>query len=94
MDPATRQASNELFGGDFRFYTNSMGIHQYLPNDNLLVVVPGEGRIVEVSGRGQKIMEFNNLSRSAGYNGHVENAQWLPPDYFKKFPSCPRHNRE
>jgi hypothetical protein len=94
MDPETRQTSNELFGGDLRFYTNSMGVHQYLPNGNLLVVVPGEGRIVEVSARGQNVMEFNNLSRSAGYNGHVENAQWVPLDYFRYIPSCPRLNRE
>jgi hypothetical protein len=79
-----------LFGGDLRFFSGAMGTHQYLPNGNVLLVVPDEGRILEVTSHGDKVMEFNNLSRSARYNAHVENAQWLPQNYFDQMPSCPR----
>ena len=66
-----------------------MGKHQYLPNGNVLIVVPGEGRILEVTGDGANVMEFNNLSSiSLNYNEHVENGLWVPPDYFQTVPRC------
>ena len=71
-----------------------MGAHQYLPNGNLLVVVPDEGRVVEVTGKGEKVMEFNNIARSTRHNGHVENAQWVPLDFFDRIPSCSRLGSE
>ena len=90
IDPVTMKVSNDLFGGDLRFFSGAMGTHQYLPNGNVLLVVPDEGRILEVTSHGDKVMEFNNLSRSARYNAHVENAQWVPQNYFDQTPSCPR----
>ena len=66
-----------------------MGKHQYLPNGNVLVVVPAEGRILEFTGDGQNVMEFNNLSAtSVEYNEHVENGLWVPSDYFESLPGC------
>jgi hypothetical protein len=89
MDPMTREVSNDLFGGDAIFYSSAMGRHQYLPNGNVLVVVPGEGRVIEVSHDGHNVMEFNNLSPvSFEYNEHVENGMWVPMDYFDSVPSC------
>jgi hypothetical protein len=66
-----------------------MGKHQYLPNDNILIVIPDEGRIVEVTKRGEKVLEFNNvLSDTEKFNAHVENGLWLPENFFKQIPGC------
>jgi hypothetical protein len=60
-----------------------------MPNGNLLIVVPDEGRVLEVTASGSIVMEFNNLSsRFAAYNEHVENGVWLPPGYFQTVPDC------
>jgi len=72
-----------------RFYSEAMGKHQYLPNGNVLIVVPEEGRVLVASSRGQKVMEFNNISaKSAKYNGHVKNGLWMPMGYFEHLPEC------
>ncbi len=89
IDPKTRKFSNDLFYGNVHFYTESMGKHQYLPNGNILIVVPDEGRILVVTATGQRVMEFNNVSAKGDeYNGHVENGLWVPLNYFDKFPAC------
>lgn len=88
IDPVTREVSNDLFNGNFRFYSATMGKHQYLPNGNVLIVIPGEGRIVEVSKQGNKVLEFNNLSALEGFNGHVANGVWLAKDFFDELPQC------
>ena len=81
IDPSTMKFTNKLFDSEFRFYSASMGKHQYLPNDNVLIVIPGEGRAVELSSDGQRVMEFNNVV-SENHNAIVSNGIWLPPDYF------------
>jgi Arylsulfotransferase (ASST) len=89
IDVATGTISNNFFGGEVRFYSAYMGTHQSLPNGNVLVVVPGEGRIFEATNTGQYVMEFNNsVEELPGYNAHVENAAWLPPGYFATGPTC------
>ena len=90
IDPETREIANDLFGGDAVFYSSTMGKHQYLPNGNVLIVIPGEGRVIEVNKHGDVVMEFNNVSDdSVLFNEHVANGVWLPTDYFKPFPHCP-----
>ena len=89
IDPTTRIFSNELYNAKLSFYTASMGKHQYLPNGNILIVVSGEGRILEVTKHGEKVMEFNNLSKfSNEHNVHVSNGVWLQTDFFDNFPKC------
>jgi hypothetical protein len=89
VHPETLEISNDLFDGEVRFYSVSMGKHQYLPNGNVLIVVPFEGRVLVATSAGQKVMEFNNVStKGTEYNGHVENGLWVPVDYFDKFPEC------
>lgn len=89
VDPSTGEIENELFHGEVEFYSASMGKHQYLPNGNVLIVVPDEGRILEVTADGDYVMEFNNLSSdSREYNKHVENGIWLARDYFRAVPGC------
>ena len=89
IDPTTRAVSSDLYGGAARFYSAEMGSHQYQPNGNVLITVPGEGRVLLVSASGDPIMEFNNVSsQSAALNEHVENGVWLPPGYFSSLPEC------
>lgn len=90
IDPSTRTIDNELFNGDVRFYTETMGKHQYLPNGNVLIVVPDEGRVLEVTSDGRRVMEFDNLvPHTPQFNDHVSNGIYVPKDYFERIPSCP-----
>jgi hypothetical protein len=89
IDPMTREVSNDLFHGEVTFLSQFMGKHQYLPNGNVIIVVPEEGRILEVTNEGKKVMEFNNISStSSKYNEHVFNIMWVGTDYFRTIPQC------
>jgi hypothetical protein len=90
VDPESGKAYNDLAKGSVRFFAASMGEHQYLPNGNVLITVPDEGRILEVSPTGDIVMEYNNISIHGDHNAHVENAMWVPMDYFTDFPECPK----
>jgi Arylsulfotransferase (ASST) len=72
------------------FYTHWRGKHQLLPNGSLLIVVPGEGRVLEVASSGELVLEFNNVASTIA-NASVDNAIWLPRGYFEKVPSCVKH---
>lgn len=87
IDPATRAISNDLFYGNARFFSDYQGKEQYLPNGNILIVVPDQGRILEVTSTGQKVMEYDNVV-SPDYNEHVYNGMWVPLNYFQRFPQC------
>lgn len=90
IDPTTNAVSNDLYRSDFAFYSELRGKHQYLANGNVMIVVPEEGRVVELTGDGRKVLEFNNVSPFAEqYNEDVENAVWLAPGYFDQIPACP-----
>lgn len=83
IDPSTNEVSSPLLNGNATFYSPFMGKHQYIPNGNILIVVPAEGRIIEVSPDGNYVMEFNNISADApDYNEHVSNGTWIPPNFF------------
>ena len=57
----------------------------------MIIVVPEEGRVIEVTKHGRKVLEFNNTSPfGKEYNEDVENALWLEPGYFQEVPTC-RH---
>lgn len=89
IDPATGELTNELLGGDLKFYSGAQGKHQYLPNGNILIIIPGEGRVVQVTSSGNKVFEHNNVSNiSPQYNEHIANAIWFDTDYFTEAPSC------
>jgi hypothetical protein len=89
IDPATRVTTELPAAKDAGFYSPYMGQHQHLPNGNVLIVSPGEGRAIERSPDGALVMEFNNVpSPNARFNDHVENGVWLTDDYFKTMPSC------
>jgi hypothetical protein len=90
IDPVTNAVSNDLYKSEFVFYSQYRGRHQYLPNGNVLLVVPEEGRVVELTSDGRKVLEFNNVSSfGEEYNEDVENAIWLEAGYFDQIPACP-----
>jgi hypothetical protein len=90
INPTTGAISNELHDGGVPFYSEEMGSHQYLPNGNVFIVVPGEGRALELTKDGHKVLEFNNVFRAKpSYNAHVANGMWLDKGYFQKLPACP-----
>ena len=70
-------------------YSPEMGKHQILPNENILITVPHEGRVLEIKQSGELVFEFNNTFTES-LNATVANAVWLPNDYFTKVPSCDR----
>lgn len=89
IDPATRRVGNDLDDPGFAFYSGARGKHQQLPNGNVLIVVPEQGRVVEVTADGRKVLEFNNISpHGEAYNEDVENAMWLEPGYLDAMPTC------
>jgi hypothetical protein len=89
INPSTRDVSNDLYNAPFSFFSSSRGEHQYLSNNNVLIVIPEEGRVVEFSRDGDKVLEFNNMSPfDDKYNEDVENGMWLEPGYFERIPSC------
>ncbi len=87
IDPATNKVSNNLLHGELNFYTETMGKHSYLPNGNILIVSPGEGRVIEVTANGDKVLEFNNVL-TEDYNSIITNGVWLPAGFFTKTPNC------
>jgi hypothetical protein len=91
IDPATREVSEFPAAADAAWSSPYMGAHQYLPNGNLLIVAPGEGRAFERSPSGALVMEFNNIpAQGSEFNDHVENGVWLPEGYFTALPACER----
>jgi hypothetical protein len=90
IHPTTNEIRNELVDGDLFFYAGAQGKHQYLPNGNVLIVVPDEGRVVQVTANGNKVFEHNNISNiGIQYNEHISNSQWMDSNFFKSVPSCP-----
>ncbi len=87
IDPVSKNVSNNLLYGDLDFYTRTMGEHSYLPNGNILIVSPGEGRVIEVTATGDKVLEFNNVINEK-YNAIITSGLWLPPDFYEKLPRC------
>lgn len=89
MDPTTREVTQLPSAANAGWYSPFMGRHQYLPNGNVLIVAPGEGRVIERSATGELVIEFNNLpAEGSAFNDHVENGIWLPGDFFEALPSC------
>jgi len=95
IDPVSGEVFNELENGDLFFYSKYQGKHQYLPNGNLLIVSPDEGRVIQVTASGDKVFEYNNVSViSSAYNEHIANAIWLADDYFSAIPGCDTLSKE
>jgi hypothetical protein len=87
--PGDDRIVNPLRDGDTRFYSATMGTHQTLPEGQVLIVVPDEGRVLVTTPDGHLVAEYNNLVAGLpGVHAHVCNALWLPPAHFDTVPGC------
>ncbi len=80
VNARTGEASVALDGvGPDGFFTNIMGVHQRLPNGNILVTSSGEGRALEYLPDGQLAWRYaNRLSETT--NGRIFMTKLLPPE--------------
>lgn len=88
IDPVTDEMSSELSSGKVRFYSRAQGKLTLMPGDSMQIIVPGEGRVIEVDREDELVLEFNNVLDESK-NSHVINAIWLPTDFFNRLPVCP-----
>ena len=89
VDPSTKTVNFSPSEVSTEFYTEAMGKHQILPNENILITVPHEGRVLEIKQSGELVFEFNNTFTES-LNVTVANAVLLPNYYFTEVPSCDR----
>ena len=86
IDAGTRALRTAEIDPDFRFYSQYMGKHEYLDDGTLQIVVPFEGRALEIAPDGEVLLEINNLF-SADHNAFVADYVLLAPDFFDTQPS-------
>ena len=81
INPASYQSEVIYDGGIEDFYSGARGVHQVLPNNNILISSPHQGRVLEVTSEGETVFEFLNT-----YDEKemliVSEARWFPLDYF------------
>ena len=87
INPVTGKTWYRFPDGEFEYNNSSMGTHQRLPNGAELITIPLEGRVLVVNQDGKVAFEFNNIV-SEKFNANVQNAIWLPSDFFHVPPSC------
>ena len=87
VDPMSNEVLNLFDGGNLLFYTTYMGLHQKLPGGGMLVVSPGEGRVLEVDAKGMVQFEYFNIVNEKSL-GHIQNAVWLDDHFFDSIPVC------
>lgn len=80
IDPATREVVWSYQGTDAEpFYSEIRGAQQLLPNQDVLVADPDEGRAFEVARTGRIVWEYVNLVRD-GFVGMVTEAERVAPE--------------
>lgn len=78
LDVATGAATPVLTGdGEEPFYTMIMGVHQRLPNGNILVINSDDGRVLEFSADQRLVWRYSNRIDDTT-NGRVYMAMVLP----------------
>ncbi|MDH3588067.1 MAG: arylsulfotransferase family protein [Gammaproteobacteria bacterium] len=80
VHPGTYETTTIYDGRGEGFYTELRGHHQVLPNKNILITSPQEGRVFEVTPAGEIVFEFVN-SYGDGENLLVSEAKWVPADF-------------
>ncbi|MEL7300207.1 MAG: arylsulfotransferase family protein [Pseudomonadota bacterium] len=88
IDPTTREVTNPIPGLDVPFKSAFRGKHQHLPNGNILITIPEQGQVLEVTADGAVAVEFNNPAAREGFNEDIVNAKWYAPGYFETLPAC------
>jgi hypothetical protein len=82
INPKTMQVQTELDGGSEQLYSGFHGKFQRLPNGNILLASPEQGRVVEISSDGEVVFDFLNRYDENRVL-HVSEAVWLPEDFFE-----------
>jgi hypothetical protein len=81
IDPKTFDTHVLYHGSKDNFYSGARGVHQVLPNGNVLITSPYQGRVLEVDQIGKTVFEFvNTYDEKDSLN--VSEARWFPEDYF------------
>ncbi|MEX1179951.1 MAG: arylsulfotransferase family protein [Cucumibacter sp.] len=81
INPTTYEAEVLYDGALDNFYTPIRGTHQVLPNGNILITSPQQGRVLEVTPDGRTVFDFLNSYDERG-SLQVSDAKWLPADFF------------
>ena len=81
IDPASYIDDVLYHGGQDNFYSGARGVHQVLPNGNILITSPHQGRVLEVDAAGETVFEFVN-TYDAKESLNISEARWFPLDYF------------
>jgi hypothetical protein len=91
INPADYSAEILYDGVKEDFYSRIRGKHQVLPNNNILITISQQGRVLEVTNSGEVAFEFLNPYRSKN-NAKllISEARYLPINYFtfKEAPKC------
>ena len=81
IDPGTRALTLLDIEPGYRFYTRFMGKHETLADGAVQIVVPYEGRVLEVAPDGRVLLEINSV-HDESHNALVSDAVHLAPDFF------------
>jgi len=89
VDPKTRAIETVFTGTDAQpFYTKAYGMHEFLPNGNILITEPKGGRAFEVNGDSQIVWEYQNIYDEQN-NAMMNKATWVADDFFEReLPDC------
>ena len=89
VDPRTREIETVFTGTDEQpFYSYRRGVHEYLPNGNILITEPQDGRAFEVNGDSQIVWEYQNIYDEQN-NAVISKATWVADDFFEReLPDC------
>lgn len=87
VDPKTDQSRDLFYGTEANFNSFIMGKHQRLPNGNWMITSPIEGRVIEVTAKGEMVREWNNIL-DGRYNAIITYSEFLPEGYLTTLPVC------
>ncbi len=92
VNPQTLEVDRLPVESEARFFSKTEGKLQALPNGNILITAPREGRAIELTPDGSLVHEFQNIANE-DHNAWLVNAMWFPKDYFVGQLSCPTQSR-
>lgn len=82
VDPGTRETRVVFDGARHgNFYSWQRGRHQTLANGNIMIAESERGRAIEVDPQSEIVWKYENVY-DAEWNGPINDALVLPPDFF------------
>jgi len=84
IDPSTFRSRVLFDGRKNGFYTRIRGKHQMLPDGDMIVTSPQQGRAFEIGPTGETVLEIvNQRPGDAPFNYVISEMRWLAPDYLE-----------